>query len=86
MSLRLFIHEALIKAKHAYDTLTHHQDHETAKTQLEDLIVYLDNLDPDTHVKVMIAEIYHDRPNFDGYLPEEAWEAALNKLHERLSS
>lgn len=85
MSLRSFIHEALIKAKHAYEALSHHEDHETAKYQLEDLIVYLDNLDPDEHIKLIIAEIYHERPNFDGYLPEEAWEAALNKLYERLS-
>lgn len=75
------IQEALEKAKHAYEALSYHEDHET----LEDLIIYLDNLDLDNHVKMIIDEIYHERPNFDGYLPEEAWEAALNKLHERLS-
>lgn len=85
MSLRSFIHEALEKAKHAYEALSYHQDHETAKFQLEDLTIYLDNLDLDNHVKMIIDEIYHERPSFDGYLPEEAWEAALNKLYERLS-
>lgn len=79
------IQEALEKAKHAYEALIYHEDHETAKYQLEDLILYLDNLDLDNHVKMIIDEIYHERPNFDGYLPEEDWEAALNKLHERLS-
>lgn len=85
MSLRTFIHNALEQAKLAYESLHKWEDPETAKYQLEDLIFYLNNLDPDEHVKMIIDEIYHERPNFDGYLPEEAWEAALNKLNERLS-